>query len=259
MLLASACRICSAIWWRMTSKSLAKFVLAIQASGKSIYDPIAIGTPGLWLPGEVLEALLEQGLRGVSLSGLPLRTRSKVVKAKVCEVLGYPIPKAFKRTRPKFPGQDFDVFTQKSNNLQVWNEEIALSRRYAIIRISDADVITSVRVVDGQALARLDTTGAITTKYQARVDTGSATHVLTTPLDTEALRPHLGAGPIGAHVNPSDAPRSGELLPLATLFSSLSKLVGESFDDPGHRSGAQPGCGVARTGLPGTRLWRFRG
>jgi len=65
------------------------------------------------------------------------------------------------------------------------------------------------------------------------VDTGSATHALTTPLDTEVLRPHLGAEPIGTHVNPSGAPKSGELLPVAALFSCLSKLVGESFDDPG--------------------------
>ncbi len=217
----------------MTSKKLAKYVLAIRASGKCIYDPIALAASGLWLPNEVLQALLEQGLRGVNLAGLPLRTRSKVVKAAVCEALGYPIPKAFKKTRPKFPGQDFDVFSQKSNNLQVWNEEIVLSRRYVIIRISDSDEINAVKVVDGQTLARLDTTGTITTKYQARVDTGSVAHVLTTPLDTEALRPHLGTGPSGTHVNPSDAPKSGQLLPVADLFSSLSKLVGESFDDPG--------------------------
>jgi hypothetical protein len=117
--------------------------------------------------------------------------------------------------------------------LQVWNDEIVATRRYAIVRISADDIITAVKVVDGQTLSRLDTTGAITSKYQARVDTGSMTHVLTMPEDTDALLPHLGAGLIGKRASPGDAPESGKLLPIAMLFDILSELVGTSFDDPG--------------------------
>lgn len=110
-----------------------RYVTAIRAKGLSIYDPIAIGDPDVWIPTPELQALLDAGLRGVSLAGLPLRTRSKVVKSRVCEVLGYPVPSSFTKTRPRFSGQLFDTYTQKSNNMQVWNEELFASRRYVLI------------------------------------------------------------------------------------------------------------------------------
>jgi hypothetical protein len=66
-----------------------RYVAAIRAKGLSIYDPIVVGDPTLWIPAPELQALLDDGLRGLSLAGLPLRTRSKVVKTWVCEVLGY--------------------------------------------------------------------------------------------------------------------------------------------------------------------------
>src|SRR5437867_8282784 len=105
------------------------FVDAISRSGLSIYSPIEIGDPELWIPTPELEKLLDQGLRGVSLAGLPIRTRSKLAKKHVCRVLGYPVPASFKRTKPRFPGQSFDAYVQKANNLQVWNDELAPTRR----------------------------------------------------------------------------------------------------------------------------------
>ena len=66
-----------------------KFVAAIRKSGLTIYSPITVGDPALWIPTPELQALLDAGLRGLSLTALPLRTSSKVLKAKVCEVLGY--------------------------------------------------------------------------------------------------------------------------------------------------------------------------
>ena len=63
---------------------------AIAASGLSIYDPIEIGDPALWVPTPELQSLLDARLRGISLAGLALRTRSKVVKEHVCRALGYP-------------------------------------------------------------------------------------------------------------------------------------------------------------------------
>ena len=66
------------------------YVEAIRRSGLTIYDPIYIGDPELWIPTPELEELLNAGLAGISLVGLPLRTRSKVVKEHVCRTLGYP-------------------------------------------------------------------------------------------------------------------------------------------------------------------------
>jgi len=96
-----------------------KYVEAIKASNLSIYDDIEIGDPELWVPTPELEKILDEAMTGLSLLGLPLRTRSKVVKQEVCKALGYPVPSGFKKTQPRFPGQFFDIYTQKSNNLQV--------------------------------------------------------------------------------------------------------------------------------------------
>jgi hypothetical protein len=92
-----------------TGKNPNEYVQAISESSLSIYDPIEIGDPTFWIPSPELEALLDQALRGTSLQELPLRTRSKMVKTKICEALGYPIPTRFKKTQPRFPGQLFDT------------------------------------------------------------------------------------------------------------------------------------------------------
>src|SRR5262245_20935239 len=92
----------------------ARYVAAIRASGKSIYDPIQVGDPNLWIPAPELQTLLDNALRGVDLSGLALRTRSKVLKEHVCRALGYPVPGSFQKTKPRFPGQAFDTYGQKA-------------------------------------------------------------------------------------------------------------------------------------------------
>ena len=69
-----------------------QYVESLRQSGFTIYDPIEIGDRNLWIPTAILEALLDVALRGISLAGLPLRTRSKVVKEHVCRALGYPVP-----------------------------------------------------------------------------------------------------------------------------------------------------------------------
>ncbi|TCO69376.1 hypothetical protein EV655_1155 [Rhodovulum euryhalinum] len=145
---------------------------AIAASGLTIYDPIKVGDPDLWVPTPELESLLDERLRGISLAGYALRTRSKVVKEHVCRALGYPVPPSFKKTQPRFVGQMFDTYAQKANNLQVWNEELSPSRRYVILRVDEADQVARVKVVNGEELAQLDTTGTLTQKYQARLVPG---------------------------------------------------------------------------------------
>lgn len=224
-----------------------RFVEAIQHSGLSIYDPIEIGDPELWIPTPELEVLLDGGLRGISLAGLPLRTRSKAVKKHICRVLGYQVPTTFKKTRPRFPGQFFDTYVQKSNNLQVWNEELAAARRYVLIRISAAGLITRVKVVTGDMLALLDTTGTLTQKYQARCIPGKQRTELIVAKDTELLRPFTSATVnLKSVETPVRHPHAGQLLPIAVLFERLRRLVDVSFEDTGHDQERNRGAALHR-------------
>ena len=208
---------------------------AIRASGLSIYDPIEPDHPKLWIPIWALEVLLNEALVGVSLSGLPPRTRSRKAKELVCTALGYPVPRCFKKGKPKFVGQMLDTYTQKRNNLQVWNEGLSLARRYAVIRISTHDVITGVKVVTGETLARFDTTGTLTQKYQARLVPRAADRELVTEIDTDIVLPLTDRlARVGPGHSAIDWPRSGELLPVAQIFEMLSDLIGTSFPDAGH-------------------------
>lgn len=211
-----------------------RYVAAIRAKGLSIYDPIPIGDPDFWIPTPELQALLDSGLRGAFLGGLPLRTRSKVVKSRVCEVLGYPIPSSFTKTKPRFPGQFFDTYAQKSNNLQVWNEELAASRRYVLIRVSEGGMITRVKVVTGDALALLDTTGTLTKKYQASCIPNAQATELIAKKDTERLLPFVKPDiDLSDIASPVLHPAAGSLLSIKELFARLATLVGKRFADAG--------------------------
>lgn len=185
----------------------------------------------------VLEARLAQGLRGQQWA-MPIRTRSKVAKSEVCRILGYRVPASFKKTQPRFPSQNLDVFVQKSNNLQIWNEEVDPDRRYALIRLDDNDVVTGVRVLTGEAIAELDTTGTLTTKYQAARRAMSSESRLVSPRDTPRFISELGPSrsipPQALHnLSPVARPRRGMVLDVAALFDRLQLLVGREFDDPG--------------------------
>ena len=183
----------------------------------SIYDSLEDDNHDLWIPTEKLEELLNDGLIGFSTSGLPLRTRSKVVKQEVCRILGYPIPKSFKKTQPRFFGQSFDTYIQKSNNLQIWNEDISDSRRYVIIKVSQNDIVEKVRVVTGKVLSDLDTTGTLTQKYQARLSLSDSTTELVSPVDTELILPLLqdDNAPTSFSSNPTQIPSTASLLSIS--------------------------------------------
>ncbi|RYD01719.1 hypothetical protein N752_29525 [Desulforamulus aquiferis] len=210
------------------------YVQNISESDLSIYDRIEVGDPKFWIPSAQLEILLNNGLQGLDLSGLPLRTRSKVVKEAVCEILGYPVPKSFKKTKPRFFGQNFDTYTQKSRNLQIWNEEISSSRRYVLIEISPEDIVTKVKVVSGDMLAELDTTGTLTQKYQARLIPGASKAELISPLDTDRLISVVNESvKLDTTVSPIDYPRENELITIGNIFDKLISLVGTSFPDAG--------------------------
>lgn len=219
---------------KVTQKTANEYKSNIQASGFSIYSPIEVGDTSFWIPTQILEELLNDFLVGQDLKGLALRTRSKIVKELVCQAMGYPVPKSFERTQPRFIGQQLDVYTQKSRNLQIWNEELSPTRRYALVQISDEDSITKVRVLNGQELAILDTTGTITTKFQARIELRGESHELISEMDTSSIQPYLGnLTNFSPEVSPIDEPQSGALLSVKEIYSRLSPLVGKTFDDPG--------------------------
>lgn len=210
------------------------YIEAIRASEMTIYDKVAIGHPTLWIPTPQLEQILQNGLRGISLAGLPLRTRSKVVKEHVCRVLGYPVPPSFKKTQPRFPCQLFDIYTQKSNNLQIFNEELSETRRYVIIRISKTDIITQVKVVTGSSLAPLDTTGTLTKKYQASCKVGNTDRELVSKTDTDQISPFISTDEqLKVTGSPVQAPSAGCLLSVANLFSRLTPLISSQFANSG--------------------------
>ena len=208
------------------------YVSAISESGKSIYDGIPLYDPSLWIPLRDLESILSRALVGQSLAGLPLRTRSRAVREQVCLALGYPVPDHFRRTRPRFPGQRFDVYVQKSRNLQIWNEPLAADRRYVLIRVAADDRITAIRVVTGIELAKLDTTGTLTKKYQAK---GVATQCeLVSELDTEHLLPCINdAVDLSQISSPSGPPRAQQLLSIQSIYNRLGRLIETEFPDAG--------------------------
>jgi hypothetical protein len=226
-------------------RTLDSYVTAIKNSGLSIYNPVPVGSE-LWIPTPVLEMLLNRELVDISLAGLPLRTRSKVVKEHVCTALGYPIPASFRKTQPRFSGQDFDTYTQKSNNLQIWNEEITPTRRYVVIRISENDIITRVKVISGVDLAILDTTGTLTQKYQARLIRGDATSELIACTDTDMLVPHVSPTVAINNFSPTEYPTTGALLPIRTVFERLIPLIGERFTDRGRDQERNRGADLHR-------------
>lgn len=224
----------------------ARYVAAIRASGLTIYDAVEVGSR-LWIPSPELESVLDTGLCGMDLNGLPLRTRSKRVKERVCEALGYPVPQSFGGKRPKFPGQQFDTYVQKSNNLQVWNEELDSIRRYVLVRVSAENVIARVKVVTGDTLAKLDTTGTLTQKYQARLIPGVADAELISKQDTGRLAPCISAAnPIRFETSPVEHAADDCLLPIAEVYQRLRKLVGIQFADAGHDQERNRGAALHR-------------
>ena len=226
----------------------ADYVSAIRERNLSIYDSIEVGDPDLWIPAPELEELLREGLCGLSVEGMPIKTRSKWVSQKICETLGYAVPSSFKKVRPRFLGQQFEKKVQKSNNVQIWNDEIAPSRRYVLISVSEEDVVDDVKVVTGETLAELDTTGTLTGKYQARLTLGESDSELVSSYDTSRLAPLLreSGERTAFDTRPTDYPETGDLLPVESVFERLLPLVEMTFSDPGFNQGRERSSVVHR-------------
>jgi hypothetical protein len=196
-------------------------VHAIAASGLSIYDPLDYRRD-LFIETSTLERILNKKLVGLELN-FPIRTRSKVLKEAVCQALGYPVPKSFRRCKPRFPGQNFDTYVQKSNNLQIWNEEIIASRRYVLIRVNANQIVNKVRVVTGEVIAKYDKTGTLTHKYQARSRKAVKSSRLFSVSDTSNVR----------RLIQKPSKHSFQFIPIKVLYTLLIGLVGTILANPG--------------------------
>lgn len=206
----------------------------ITASGATIYaEPVFAGSP-LYYTAEDLEAVLRAQLVGLAdLGELPVRTRSKVAKTLVCHALGYQPPASFARTQPRLPHPNFDVYVQESSNLQVWNQAVDAARRYVII-IVKGGVIADVVVIAGADLAQFDTTGTLTSKYQASRIVDSDGAVLISKRDTDGLIAAYAPGPrVPLATSPVELPDRGRVLEIAGVFAFLAPMVGQTYDDPG--------------------------
>ena len=197
---------------------------ALHTAGIGIYDDLPSNQ--YFLTATELECALNIGLSGLSLAGLPLRTRSKVLKTAVCEALNMPPPRSFKKCQPRFPNQDFDTYAQKSMNLQIWNEEIDPNRRYAIIKLDSNDTVVKVKIIMGRDLVLLDNTGTLTQKYQARIapplscaETFSDQDIIPVAENTISL----------TGTTPLDDPQRNSLMSISMLTSKLSAALGMSF------------------------------
>lgn len=197
-----------------------KYEQAIKASGLSIYHS-QDDYPELFIPNEELETMLGTKIIGQRLK-YPLRTRSKVLKTLVCEAIGYPVPASFKKTQPRFPGQNFDTYVQKANNLQIWNEDVSPSRRYVLVRLDASDYVIKIRVVSGEVLAELDTTGTLTQKFQARSQFPVNQSVSVSYHDTDIVQEIIRT-----------RSRFPQLMPIVDVFERLKSLVGSTVSNVG--------------------------
>lgn len=202
----------------------------IANSHLSIYDHIDSGDTYLYIPSIELERILSRNLVGCSLSGLALRTRSKVVKQKICDALGYPVPNSFKKTQPRFLGQNFDVYIQKSLNVQIWNEDINAERRYVFLRVGEDNVITHVRVITGKNLIQYDRTGTLTTKYQAIMNSYDE-NSLFSKYDTDIVLDYIidPSQPLNS-TDPNAHPNRNHLLHISEIYARLLPIIGQSIN-----------------------------
>ena len=208
---------------------MVNYVENISKSGLSIYDLVNPENTQLYIPTYELETILKNSLIGLSLQGYKLRTRSKIVKEAVCRALGYPVPSSFKRTQPRFPGQNFDVYSQKSFNVQIWNEEVNATRRYVFLKVNENDIVAAVRVITGEELVKYDRTGTLTKKYQASMRSNEDN--ICSPKDSNNVDVWISDSDDSLlGINPNSYPKSTHLLRISKIYELLVPLLGETLD-----------------------------
>lgn len=206
------------------------YVNNIINSGLTIYDFISKNNKDLYIPISELESILDNGLKGFSVDGLALRTRSKVVKSEICRLLGYPVPASFKKTQPRFIGQNFDTYIQETLNVQIWNEPVDPERRYVFLQVDENKTISRVKVITGETLVKYDRTGTLTQKYQATMITRNQS-VLFSQNDTSRINKWATEdASVLVDVAPNSIPKKNQLLRISAIYSKLLPMVGKSID-----------------------------
>ena len=82
-----------------------------------------------------------------------------------------------------------------------------------------------VKVVTGDVLAALDTTGTLTQKYQARFNVGKSRAELITPKDTDNIYPLVSFDvDLSSVESPTSPPVAGQLLSISIIFKRLEDL-----------------------------------
>lgn len=205
---------------------------AVAELGFDIYESLTTYPEVVYTKAE-LEALLNHALKG-QIFDAPIRTRAKLAKQAIAKALGYPVPGTLRKTRPRFPGQDLDVYVQRSHNLQIWNDELSPTRRYAIVGLDADNRVYAVRVIEGVELAPLDRTGTLTSKYQAKRIAGRTGSALVAPLDTDSfiheLAPVSAVDPgVLATMSPASQPANGQVLTIEALYHRLLGLIGHAL------------------------------
>ncbi len=101
----------------------------------------------------------------------------------------------------------------------------------------DSFLIERVKVVAGEILATLDTTGTLTQKFQARLipDAGKSSELIAGN-DTKNLKPILLQGKFSGKFaeSPINNPNVGKLLPIKHIYNMGKRLIGISFSDSGY-------------------------
>lgn len=205
---------------------------AVVELGFDIYQPLTQHPEVVYTTGEI-EALLRHELVG-RVFDAPIRTRAKLAKQAVAAALGYPVPAALKKTRPRFPGQDLDVYVQQSNNLQIWNDEVNPTRRYAVLGLDENSRVIAVRVIEGEQIARFDRTGTLTSKYQAKRQRDGRGSKLVSEKDTVPFIAEFGpvetlSDAVLSAMVPVELPKHGHVLSVAALHKRLLGMVGREL------------------------------
>jgi hypothetical protein len=111
----------------------------------------------------------------------------------------------------------------------VWREEVDAARRYVVIIVKNG-VVADVHVVAGADLAQFDTTGTLTSKYQASRIVDSEGAVLVSERDTDGLIAAYSAGQrVPLATSPVELPDHGRVLEIAGVFAFLAPMVGQTF------------------------------
>lgn len=201
----------------------------IKKSQKTIYEKLTPKNKDLWLGDQELEYLLRSSLLGNSYEGQANRTRSKSINQDICRAMGYPVPKSFKKTHPRFVCQNFDKYAQQSNNLQIWNEEITPTRRYCLIILNDKNVVINVLILSGSTLQEFDSTGTLTTKYQANLIREYNKSTLLSIQDTDNIQDVFGKFDTLVTHDPASFPTAKSVMSIERIFDRLKLLEGKNF------------------------------